>query len=103
LWRKCCVDEGTVDYWKSVTLVRYLEGNKPNDIFNADESGIFFNLLPSKTLATRRDKCHGGNKSKGRITALLCANSDGSEKLTPLIISKCAKPRCFKVHTKLKN
>jgi hypothetical protein len=27
------VDEGTVDYWKSVTLVRYLEGYKPNDIF----------------------------------------------------------------------
>jgi hypothetical protein len=68
------VDEGTVDYWKSVTLVRYLEGYKPNDIFNADETGIFLNLLPSKTLATRGDKCHGGKKSKDRITALLCAN-----------------------------
>jgi hypothetical protein len=77
-------------------LVRYLEGYKPNDIFNADETGIFFNLLPSKTFATRGDKCHGGNKSKDRITALLCANSDGSENLTPLIIGKFAKPRCFK-------
>jgi hypothetical protein len=56
---------------------------------------FFFNLLPSKTLATRGDKCHGGKKRKDRITALLCANSDGSEKLTPLIIGKFAKPRCF--------
>jgi hypothetical protein len=89
------VDEGTADYWKSVTLVRYLQGYKPNDIFNADATGIFFNLLPSKTLASRGDRCQGGKKSKDRITALLCGNSDGSEKLTPLIIGKFAKPRLF--------
>jgi hypothetical protein len=39
---RASVDEGTVDCWKSVTLVRYLEGYKPIDIFNADETGIFF-------------------------------------------------------------
>jgi hypothetical protein len=77
-------------------LVRYSEGYKPNYIFNADETGIFFNLFPSKTLATRGDKCHGGKKSKDRLTALLCANSDGSEKLALLITGKFAKPRCFK-------
>jgi hypothetical protein len=58
------VDKDTVDYWKTESLLRNLEDYKPNDIFNADETGIFFNLLPSKTFAIRGDPCHGGKKSK---------------------------------------
>ncbi|GBL98026.1 Tigger transposable element-derived protein 6 [Araneus ventricosus] len=58
------------------------------DIFNADETGLFYNLLPSKTLALKSDTCHGRRKSNVRLTVLWCANADGSEKLPPLIIGK---------------
>ncbi|GFV69007.1 tigger transposable element-derived protein 6 [Trichonephila clavipes] len=34
--------------------------------------------------------------SKERLTILLAVNMDGSEKITPLVIGKSAKPRCFK-------
>jgi hypothetical protein len=78
----------TVDYWKTESLLRNLEDYKPNDIFNADETGIFFNLLTSKTFAIRGDPSHGGKKSTERITALLCANSEGSEKLPSLVVGK---------------
>jgi hypothetical protein len=88
------VDKDTADYWKTESL-RNLEDYKPNDIFSAELTGIFFNLLPSKTFAIRGDPCHGGKKSKERIT-ILCANSDGNEKLPPLVVRKYAKPRCFK-------
>jgi hypothetical protein len=90
------VDTDTVDYWKTESLLRNLEDYKPNEIFNADETGIFFSLLPSKTCAIRGDPCHGGKKSKERLNALLCVNSDSSEKLPPLVVGKYAKPRCFK-------
>ena len=52
--------------------------------------------MPDKTLTVKGDKCHGGKKSKERITVLVWANMDGSEKLPLLVIGKFAKPRCFK-------
>ncbi|GBO27638.1 Tigger transposable element-derived protein 6 [Araneus ventricosus] len=60
------------------------------------KQGFFYNLLPSKTLDIKSDTCHGGKKSKVRLTVLLCANADGFEKLFPLIIGKSKKSRCFK-------
>ncbi|XP_046400914.1 tigger transposable element-derived protein 4-like [Ischnura elegans] len=42
------------------------------------------------------EKCHGGKLSKERITLLVGAYMDGSEKLPLLMIGKSANPRCFK-------
>lgn len=70
--------------------------NAAKDIFNFDESGIFFNLLPDRTLGIRGEKCHGGTRSKQRLTAIFICNSDGSEKLRLWVIEKWANPRCFK-------
>lgn len=36
--------------------------------------------MSEHTLKFNGDKCEGGKKSKERITILLCANMDGSEK-----------------------
>ncbi|XP_069131722.1 tigger transposable element-derived protein 4-like [Argopecten irradians] len=71
-----------------------------SDIFNADETGIFYRMLPDRTLDFKGTDCHGGKRSKERLTALVCANMTGTEKLPLFIIGKSAKPRCFKnVHT----
>lgn len=90
------VDPETVSAWREDMLPTLLRDYELKDVFNADETGLFFNLLPDKTLAMANDTCHGGKKSKERLTVLLCANADGSEKLPPLVIGKFAKPRCFK-------
>ena len=45
--------------------------------------------------------CHGVKLSKERVTVLVGANSDSSEKLPLLMIGKSAKPRCFKNIKKL--
>jgi len=63
-------------------------------IYNMDETGLFYRLEPDRTLATKY--LSERKKNKECITIALCANSDGSHKLKPLIIGKCAKPRCFK-------
>lgn len=89
-----------VEEWKQ-TLPKIFIGYKQSDIFNADEAGFFYNLLPDRTLGIQGEQCHGGKKSKDRFTVLLCANSDGSEKLEPLVIGRFKKPRCFKNIKKL--
>jgi hypothetical protein len=63
------------------------------DIFNMDETGLFWKLTPNLTLATEARS--GGKKSKDRVTLALTVNGDGSEKLEPWIIGKSQNPRCF--------
>lgn len=73
-----------------------LEHYRPEDVWNFDESGIFFNLQPDRTLNVKGSQCHGGTNSKQRLTAAFCCNSNGTEKLTPWVIGKYENPRCFK-------
>ena len=66
-------------------------------IYNADETGLFWRVLPDKTLAGSREKdAPGVKKSKDRVTLLCCANATGTHKLKPVLIGKYKKPRCFK-------
>jgi DDE superfamily endonuclease/Tc5 transposase DNA-binding domain/CENP-B N-terminal DNA-binding domain len=61
------------------------------NIFNADETALFFRMLPTQTLATTAQK--GTKKDKERVTILLTANATGTTKLKPLIIGRSAQPR----------
>lgn len=90
------VDETMCDAWIDETLPALLAPYNENDVFNADETGLFFKCLPDKTLAFKNEKCHGGKLSKERVTCLLAANMTGTEKLKVFIIGKSAKPRCFR-------
>ena len=90
------VDDNIVTSWLDKTLAPILSSYHPRDVFNADETGVFYRLLPDKTLCFKGDSCHGGKQSKERITAMVCANMDGSEKLPLMVIGKFERPRCFK-------
>ena len=65
----------------------------PKDVYNMDETGLFYRLEPTATLATAA--VPGKKKSKDRLTVALCSNADGTDMLKPLVIGKAAKPRCF--------
>lgn len=65
------------------------------EIFNADETGLFYRALPDKTLSKKGDECKGGKLAKERITVMLCCSASG-EKLKPLVIGKANHPRCFR-------
>ena len=92
----------STDAWLE-SLPFLLGGYEPRDVYNADETGLFFNMLPDRTLAYKGESCHGGKHSKYRLrlTVLLCVNSDGSDKQVPIVIGKSPKPRCFKNVKKL--
>ena len=89
------VNEDVVDAFKK-DLPSLLAAYEPRDIYNVDETGLFFRMLPDKTFALKGESCHGGKKKKERVTVLLGANMDGSHKLKPLVIGKSKVPRCLK-------
>jgi hypothetical protein len=67
---------------------------KPSDVFNMDETGLFYCMAPDRTIASRQ--VGGYKKDKTRITIALTANADGSEKLELFFIGHFQKPRAFK-------
>lgn len=44
-----------------------LLGYRPEDVYNADETGLFFRALPNKTLAFKSEKCVGGKCLKKEL------------------------------------
>ncbi|XP_008181899.1 tigger transposable element-derived protein 6-like [Acyrthosiphon pisum] len=88
------VDTSVIEKWleKLKTLISDYE---PKNIFNCDETGLFFRALPDKTLCLKNEICRGGKIAKDRLNVLLCVNMIG-EFETLLINGKSLKPRCFK-------
>lgn len=102
VFKSVCGEKGAalsneaVKEWKQNVLQDAMRGYNERDIFNCDEMALFYRALPNKTLAFKGEVCTGGKHSKERLTALLCANMDGTEKLKPLVIGKSKNPRCFR-------
>lgn len=68
-----------------------------DNIYNADESGIYYRLLLNYTLAARTETSVSGMKDKkDRFTALFCSNATGTCRIPLLIIGKSAKPHCLR-------
>lgn len=66
-------------------------------VYNADETGLNYKTLPTKTLASFSEKYAPGFKmQKQRITAMVCANASGKNRIPLLLIGTAKKPRCFK-------
>ena len=64
------------------------------DIYNMDETGLFYRLEANHTLATKQLKERKNDKE--RITIVVYCNGDGSDKVLLWIIGKYANPKCFK-------
>lgn len=63
------------------------------DIFNCDETGLYWRMIPDRSLTTC--SIPGKRKDKARITLHFCTNSDASERLPIWIIGTAKKPRVF--------
>ncbi|XP_033225367.1 jerky protein homolog-like [Belonocnema kinseyi] len=71
------------------------ENLKPDNIYNADESGILWRLLTACTFALQLEEEEASKikECKDRVTALFCANASGSHRIPLLIIGKSETPR----------
>ena len=77
------VDETVVEDYVSTTLPNLLRDYDPKDVFNMDETGLFYKLLPNRTLQFKGECCHGGKKRKERLTVALTVNMDGTKNSNP--------------------
>ncbi len=70
----------TVDSWKE-RLPELITGYAKEDVWNMDETGVFWRALPDSGFRRIGKECKGGKKSKQRITvALLVSAADIKEK-----------------------
>jgi len=63
------------------------------DVYNADETALYWKLEPRKSLA--RGPVTGVKKPKDRITIMLACNLTGTHKLPAVFIHKYKTPRCI--------
>lgn len=93
---KLSADVDAADIFKT-EMHEFMQGYSKDQIFNADETGLNFKMLPKKSLASRNEKSAPGHKmNKQRVTVLLCSNASGTHRLRPMCIGKSKKPRALK-------
>jgi hypothetical protein len=61
----------------------------PNSIFNIDKTGLYYRMMPYKTLAIKGDSVHRLKHDKERITVLIITKGIGIRFLYKLIFA-CA-------------
>ena len=81
--------------WEETALSTILPRYQLKDIFNADEFGLFYEALTSKSLHFQGKHCSGGKHTKVQLTGMTASNALG-EKIPMFYIGKSASPRCFK-------
>lgn len=67
------------------------------DVFNRDESELFYQVAQDCTIAS--SAFSGRKYQKARSTFLACCNADDTEKIPLMIIGTASKPRCFEKET----
>ncbi len=81
------MDPITVDEWKK-RLPLIIDKYDPNDVYNADETRLFFQALRDRSLVMDKETCKSGIRSKECFTVLLCTNMTCTDKLQPFLIGK---------------
>jgi hypothetical protein len=72
------VSPEVVDNWEK-QLKNEIKGFQPKDVYNFDETALFYRLLPNKTYAFGDESRHGYKQFKERVTIVLISNADGQE------------------------
>ncbi len=71
----------------------------PENVYNMDETGLFFCLLPRYNLLMPDEDIsttRGKKKSKDWVSLIVCANAVGSHKIPCALIGKPKAPACIK-------
>jgi hypothetical protein len=81
-------------------LKALIETYEPQNVFNMDETGLYYRCLPNKSflipVENKRDsRGKKSMKDKNRVTAFICTNITGT-KVPLAYIGKSKTPRCFK-------
>ena len=90
-----------LETWKETVLLPTFARYSPNDIYNGDETALFYKSLPHRTYCFDSDKPAGSAKRKDRLTLLIITNMDGSDHRKLSVIGKSKTPRCLQKKYKM--
>ena len=100
---RVCGEKASADNDGAVKFVdefaQFIQHEKltPEQVYNADETALYWRRLSGKTLAQEtEEECIGNKGSKDRVSVLGCSNAAGTHKTKLLVIGKSVNPRCFK-------
>uniref|UniRef100_A0A1I8M6K0 HTH CENPB-type domain-containing protein n=1 Tax=Musca domestica TaxID=7370 RepID=A0A1I8M6K0_MUSDO len=88
-------DSNAAEDFLSSVVPNIISEYEEADIFNADESALFFKALPPKSLCKQGYRNTGFKSSKERVTLLFICNATGNYKKV-IVIGKAKNPRCLK-------
>ena len=73
------------------------EGLLLEQLYNCDETGLYYRSVPENTLASEKEKTVPGRKlCKARVSLMCAANAIGSHRLKPIVVGKAKQPRCLR-------
>ena len=90
-----------LETWKETFLLPTLARYSPNDIYNGDETALFYKSLPHRTYCFDGDKPAGSAKCKDRLTLLIITNMDDSDHRKLSVIGKSKTPHCWQKKYKM--
>ncbi|XP_068613843.1 tigger transposable element-derived protein 1-like [Brachionichthys hirsutus] len=95
--------EAAAEFVQKFTQLMIDEDYGAQQVFNCDETGLFWKKMPRRTFITMEEKKMPGHKPmKDRLTLALCANASGDCKIKPLLVYHSENPRAFKAHKIIK-
>ena len=99
--KELAAPQDELETWKETVLLPTLAGYASHDIYNGDETALFYKSLPHRTYCLDGEKPAGFAKCKDRLTLLLITNMDGSDHRKLSVIGKAKNPRCLKKKYKM--
>ena len=83
--------------WLDGVLQPWMNKYSKTDIYNVDETSLYYKSLGSHTMSFPGE-CPTGSKlmnSKDRLNLLFCCNIDGTDKLKPVLVGKGCKTSSY--------
>jgi hypothetical protein len=80
-------------------LYELIASYDPENVYNMDETGLFFQILPRYSLLMPNEdisSTRGKKKAKDRVSLIVCANATGTHKIPCSLIGKPKTPACIR-------
>ncbi|XP_036364351.1 tigger transposable element-derived protein 1-like [Octopus sinensis] len=91
------VEQAAAEFPCALKKIIEENGFLPEQIFNVNETGLYWKKLPDRSFISKEEKTIPGYKaSKERVTIMLGGNCAGDFKLKPLLVYHAHNPRALK-------
>nr|XP_031322192.1 tigger transposable element-derived protein 1-like [Camelus dromedarius] len=89
--------EAAEEFKKYLLSIIHEKGYTEEQVFNADETGLFYKNVGKRTYVMQMaSKAPGFKSFKDSATLLLCANAKGDFKCKPLLVHRAQNPRALR-------